>query len=725
MRPEADTDDEKVKADTKKQHDEVLADAKAYLAQCLAADGGQREESLTDLRFVAGEHWPDYIKSVREREKRPCLTVNKLPTFLHQVTNDQRMNVPSIKVSAVGDEDVDTTNVVQGVIRHIEYSSNADVAYDTAVNSAAAIGFGYFRLVTEYCSPDSFDQEIKFRRIRNAFTVYFDPLSQEPDGSDQTRCMISSKMTKEVFKREYPDAEVTSQGFDLGPGDESNKEWIGADFVRVAEFYRIEHEPATLIELSNGETGLQEDLLQLPPGVTVVRSRPTTRPKTMWYKISPFEVLEETEIKCKWIPVFPVYGDEIDLDGRVIRSGLVRNARDPAQMYNFWMTSATEEVALRPKTPYVGAEGQFEGYEEEWNSANVQSFAYLEYKPVTLDGSLAPPPQRQQVADIPSGMLAMAMHANDNIKATTGLFDSSLGARGNATSGIQERAQIRQGDVANFHYTDNLHRSVKHAGRCIVDMIPHYLDTKRVVRIMGEDDTISSATINEPAKDEAGRPIHEMDEQGQPVLDAQGQAIQKVLNDVTTGEYDVVIKAGPAYDTLREEAADSMVEFGKSWPKLMDVAGDKVIRSMNWPGADEIAARIAKTIPPELRDDEGSDDNAQANVIQTPQGPIPVDQVPQMLEQMNAQMQQMGQALQEAQSGIAKAQVDAQSKVKQAQIDAEAKIKVAEINAVSASDVAELNGLIKLLVEKMQPPPQLSAAAFVTGNGSETGALPP
>jgi hypothetical protein len=167
-----------------------------------------------------------------------------------------------------------------------------------------------------------------------------------------------------------------------------------------------------------------------------------------------------------------------------------------------------------------------------------------------------------------------------------------------------------------------------------------------------------------------------------------------------------------------------MVEFGKSWPKLMDVAGDKVIRSMNWPGADEIAARIAKTIPPELRDDEGSDDNAQANVIQTPQGPIPVDQVPQMLEQMNAQMQQMGQALQEAQSGIAKAQVDAQSKVKQAQIDAEAKIKVAEINAVSASDVAELNGLIKLLVEKMQPPPQLSAAAFVTGNGSETGALP-
>jgi hypothetical protein len=331
------TDDAKPKADGL---EEVIVDAKAYLAQCLASDGGQREEQLTDLRFVAGEHWPDYIRVVREREKRPCLTVNKLPAFLHQVTNDQRMNVPGIKVSPVGESDKETTEVVQGVIRHIEYSSNADVSYDTAVNSAAAIGVGYWRLITEFCEPGSFNQEIKFRRIRNAFTVYFDPLSQEPDGSDQTRCMISSKLAKDVFRRDYPEAEVTTQGFELGTGDETNKEWVGAEFIRIAEFYRIEHEPATLIELSNGEVGFKEDLLAMPPGVTVVRSRPSTRPKTMWYKLTPFEVLESTEIKCKWIPVFPVYGDEIDLDGRVIRSGLVRNARDPAQMYNFWMTSA-------------------------------------------------------------------------------------------------------------------------------------------------------------------------------------------------------------------------------------------------------------------------------------------------------------------------------------------------------------------------------------------------
>jgi hypothetical protein len=675
---------------------DVITDAKAYLQLCITADV-TRDDRLDDLRFLSGDQWPDQVKRLRDVEHRPCLTINKLPTFLHQVTNDQRMNVPSIKVSPVADGDEKTATVIQGLIRHIEYSSNADVCYDTAVNSAAATGEGFFRLVTDYCRPDSFDQEIKFKRIRNAFTVYFDPMSQEPDGSDARRCMLSFRMPLSDFTRQYPKAEVPAQGFQSGAGDPHAKDWFGADFIRIAEFYRIEEAAATLVELSNGETGYKEDLKALPPGVTIARERISTRQKVMWYKLTALEVLDSTEIKCRWIPVFPVYGDEIDVDGDVIRSGIIRNAKDPAQMYNFWMTAATEEVALRPKTPYVGAEGQFEGYEDDWNQANVKSFSYLEYKPVDLNGQLAPPPQRQPVADIPNGMLTMAMHANDNIKATTGLFDSSLGALGNARSGVQERSQQRQGDVANFHFSDNLHRTVRHVGRCLIDMFPSYYDAERIVRIMGDDDKISSVKINEATKEQ----------------DENGQVIEKVLHDMSVGEYDIVVKAGPSYSTLREEAADKMIEFGKAWPKLMDVAGDKVIRTLDWPNGEEIADRVAKTIPPELRDEEDGEDQQQPHVIQTPQGPIPVDQVPQMLEHMNQQIQQMGQELKDAQSGLQKAQVDAQTKVQQSTIDAEARVRVAEINAVSASDVAELNGLIKLLVEKMQPPPQLAAAALV------------
>jgi hypothetical protein len=396
---------------------------------------------------------------------------------------------------------------------------------------------------------------------------------------------------------------------------------------------------------------------------------------------------------CNWIPVFPVYGDELDVDGKVIRSGLIRNAKDPARMYNFWMTSATEEVALRPKTPYIGVEGQFEGYEDDWNQANTRSFAYLEYRPVSLDGILAPPPQRQPMADIPGGMLQMAMHANDNIKATTGLFDSSLGSLGNARSGIQERQQQRQGDVANFHFSDNLARTVRHAGRCLVSMIPHYYDATRIVRIMGEDGKIKHTKINSPI------PPEEQE------VDEQGQAIKTILNDLTVGEYDITVKAGPSYDTLRQEALDSMVEVAGKWPKLMDVAGDKVIKAMDWPGAEEIAERVARSIPPEIRGDE---EGKQSETVDTPKGPIPLDQVGPMLAQMDQQMQQMGQALQEAQSGIEKAKIDAASRE-----------RVAEINAVSKSDVAELTGMVQLLIAKLQPPPQLVAEAFTEGDGAQ------
>jgi len=521
--------------------------------------------------------------------------------------------------------------------------------------------------------------------------------------------MISMKMPRDDFKREHPNAEATYEGFPAGTNDQSMLNWLGADFVRIADYYRIESEPVTVILLSNGESGFEDKLVALPPGVTIVKRRKGMRSKVMLYKLTALEVLESTEIKCKWIPVFPVYGDEIDLDGQVLRSGVVRHARDPQAMYNFWLTSATEEVAIRGKVPYIGAEGQFEGYEDDWEAANLKAFPYLEYKPVSLDGQLAPPPQRQPMIDVPQGVLTMAMHANDNIKATTGLFDSSIGAGGNARSGLQERQQQRQGNIANFHYTDNLNRTIRHAARCLISMIPAYYDTARVVRIMGVDGQVKSEKINQPIPPEQQKP------------DPKTGAIASVLNDVTVGEYDVVVAAGPSYSTLRQEAVANMVDLGGKWPKLMDVAGDKVVRAMDWPGAEEIADRIEKTIPAELRDKPEGED--QAPVVNTPRGPIPVDQAAQMLQEMDQQMQQMGQQLQEASAGITKAKLDNSAMVEKARIDAESREKVAEINSVAKADVAELTGMVQLLIARVPPPPVL--AEDVAGDLAKDEPAPP
>lgn len=681
--------------------DEVFGELQSRFELCAAADGENVVEAMSDLRFLKGDQWPEKQRRQREADGRPVLTINRLPTFLAQVTNDQRQNRASIKVSPVGvNQDPMTAEVVRGMVRHIEYASSADAAYDTAVNSAAAIGFGYWRLVTEYENELSFNQELRIKRIRNPFTVYGDPGSVEVDGSDSEFWIISEKMSKGKFKADYPSATVTLAGFDSRRAGEGDLTWISSDFVRVAEYYRIEREPVTICLLSDGSVIKKGDPIpepqpqqpdptqaqgqpgQTPPGqqtpvataaqppqppqaapapLTVVQERQTYIKKIMWYKMTPCEILESTEIKCKWIPVFPVYGTEIDIDGKVYRSGMVRNAKDPATMYNFWMTSATEEVAMRPKVPYIGAKGQFEGYEKRWASANSRSYSYLEYNPVEINGQLAPPPARQSMIDVPVGVLAMANHAADNIKATTGLFDSSLGASGNAQSGKQEIAQQRQGSTANAHYFDNFQKTLRQCGRCVMDMIPHYYDTKRLILVRGDDGKAKSVYIND-----------------------WNEAAQKVMNDIRVGQWDIAVTTGPSYATMRAEAADSMIQTAKNWPKLMDVAGDKVISAMDWPGSEEIAERVKRTIPPEI---VGPEDGQQA--------------VPPQAQQEIAQLKQQVQTLtQEADKN--------KTKLEAVKMETASREKIAGTQAASASDVAELKGVIALLVKKLDPPPALA-----------------
>ena len=268
----------------------------------------------------------------------------------------------------------------------------------------------------------------------------------------------------------------------------------------------------------------------------------------------------------------------------------------------------------------------------------------------------------------------MAMHASDEIKAVTGIYDASLGARGNETSGLAINSRKKQGDLSNFHYIDNLSRTVRHAGKCLVNMIPRVYSGPRVVRIIGKDDKISHASINQPGPRQLS-----VDEQGTV------QAVQQMLNDVTVGKYDVIVQSGPSFSSLRDESRAAMMELSGNWPKLMDVAGDEVVKSMDWPGASKIADRIRKSIPPELVAEEG-------------QGQQLPPEVKQVMDQAANHIQELEQQLQEAQKGIQLELIKAQKEV-----------EIAKMNNSSKMDIEELKGWIAMTLQAMQPPPALSA----------------
>lgn len=575
--------------DTRSPEDKFLAEARKRFKYCHEAETKNRQRALDAIKFRNLEQWPQDIKNARETDPegaRPCLVVDKLNQYINQVKNDQRQNRPAIKVRPVDDKgDKEVADIFQGIIRHVEDTSKADHAYDTAFEHAVDGGFGYFRILTEYCDEDSFDQDIKIKRIRNRFSVYLDPDHQEPDGSDAKYGFISEEITRDEFKAMFP-------GKDPVSWEEASKYegWCTQEKVRIAEYFYYENVKKKLLLLDNGMSVLEDDLKKvqsaLPEGTpepSVVKERETTIRKVHWCKINGKEKLEEKEWAGKWIPIIEVVGNEIDIEGERVLSGLIRGAMDAQRIHNYASSSFVENVALAPKAPFTAAAGQLEGHESEWKSSNRRNLAVLTYNPISVDGHPVPPPIRQPMPGISPGWQQVLANTEHDIQASMGMYSASLGEESNEKSGRAIMARQREGDIATFHYIDNLSRSIRHCGRILVDLIPKIYDTARVARILGEDGTPSTVQLNP--------------EQQQAVVQ---QGSQKIYN-LNVGKYDVTVSVGPSYTTKRQEAAESMVELVRAQPALLNLVGDLMIRNMDWPGAEQIADRLKTLLPPEIR----------------------------------------------------------------------------------------------------------------------------
>ncbi len=619
-------------------HRDKLAEMRHRYKMSVAAYSDSREDELDDLRFMAGSpdnqwQWPADVLQTRGSVQgqtinaRPCLTINKLPQHVRMVTNEQRQNRPSGKVIPADDNaDVQVAAIYDGMVRHIEYMSDADVAYDTACENQVTYGEGYIRILTEYCDENSFDQDLRIGRVRNSFSVYMDPMSQDPTGADAEFCFITEDLTKEEYEREYPNAAPISSMLASGVGDQYLSQWLDENTVRIAEYFYYTHKKETLNLYPGNNSffeGTPEDKDMKRMGVKPIRSRQVDRRKVMWMKTNGFEVLQEQEWAGKWIPVVRVIGNEFEVEGQIYISGLVRNAKDAQRMYNYWTSQEAEMLALAPKAPFIGYGGQFEGYEMQWKTANTTNWPYLEVNPDVTDGAGAvlPLPQRAAPPLPQTGLIQAKMGASEDIKSTTGQYDASLGVGGNERSGRAILAREKQGDTGTYHYVDNLARAIRHITRQLVDMIPKIYDTERIARIVGIDGEVDMVKIN-PEQPEPVKEIRDVNT---------GILIEKVYNP-GVGKYDVVVTTGPSYMTKRQESMDAMSQILQGNPQLWSVAGDLFVKNMDWPGAQELADRLAKTIDPKLLESGDKDPALQAAEQQ-------IQAMGQEMEQMYAMMQ--------------------------------------------------------------------------------------
>jgi len=561
-------------------NDDLLKEAKKRLEAAWEHDKENRDEAIHDLRFLAGDQWPEDIRQQRETQGRPCLTLDHLTQYKNQVVNDIRQAKIGIKAVGVDDEtDPELAEIYTGIMRDVQHQNSAQHVYSQAADGAVSCGIGHFRFDTAYANEQTFEQEIKIKNIPYPLAVYWDPASVLPDRSDAMWCFVVDFMPMITFEDRYPKAHKAD--IDV-PGDYAGSfRWATREGVLIAEYWCKKPRKKRIAGFEDGSTlditDIPEDILAMLPPIT--QEREAEGFKVEQALITGMEVLDGPN---KWagshIPIIPIVGTEVCLEKKTVRMGLIRLARDGQQLYNYWRSAAAELIALAPKAKWLVTAKQIQGRTAEWDKMHLSPKPYAVYTPdekaQQTAPQLVPPPEP------PAAIWQEAALVVDDIKASMGMYDASVGAKSNETSGVAIRQRQQEGDVSTYHFSDNLTRSLEHAGKVMIDLIGKVYDSERAVRIMGEDDQHEYIRINTAAMDVDGTPV--------------------LLNDLSQGRFDVRVSIGPSYTTQRLEAADSMLEYIKADPQAVPFIRDKIVKNLDWPGADEIAERLKRTIPAEV-----------------------------------------------------------------------------------------------------------------------------
>lgn len=619
--------------------------------ECVDFEASARMLMEEDLEFAYRDQWKEQDRTKRDGEKRPCIIVRRSKQFLDHIKNENRQNKPQIKVSPVDDgaQEVYATNR-QGLIRHIQYDSKASQAIQRGYDFSVDMGRGWVETVTEYVHNSTFDQKLMIESVNDQFSIYPDIAREEPDYSDMKHCFKNERMRREVFEDRYGE-DVDQCEWNRG----STNPWIEKDFLTVAKYYVIEQKDRELwrVNIDGTEENVFVDEIDGDPKQyknNIIERRTIKTNMVKIYLLSGTEVLSEEESVFTTIPLVPFIGEETYINNTYDLKGVTRDIIDLGRQYNFYNSQETELMSNAPKTPYIGAAGQFEGLEHQWED-NDSASHYKEYNPIThAGGGLVPPPQRADFVNFPAGLAQGKQEIVADMQAVTGYYNTSSGATSNETSGTAIRQRINQGNTASFHFQDNANNALTSLGRIINDALPKVYKRKgRIITILGEDDEESTFELGgeegaEKGESEAGN-----------------------IGSFGEGEFAVVVSVGPSYNTKREEAVANMMDISAKVPMVGESSADLIIRQQDWPLKDEIAERTKRRIE-----------------LQFPQLTKPFDdgknsEIAQMAEQLNQSQQQLQQAGQQVEQMGAELEKVDQEKMRTDSMKAEKDLKEIQI----------------------------------------------
>lgn len=715
-----------------KKDETLLLRAIKRLDMAIRADQHNRVAAVEDLYFINGEQWDSAEKNRREGADRPVLTINLLPKFVDQVKGDILHNQPCIKIrpsDATGDTNI--AKIRQGIIKDIEYSSHAENIYAQASSQMVACGYGSWRVLTKYTAENPFQQEIFLESIKNPFLVYLDPSSKGKNSHDARWGFILEKVPRDEFKDRYPNAKIPTGDINKDLTGVSMESWYSDDTITVAEYFTVEYENQDMAQLRDGRVmslsdannvvaewentigKAMDDVISggpfnqnIQPKPEIVNIKSVQKPTIYQRLITSSEILSGPDlVPGDFIPIVLLKGKELNIEGKNYIKGLIRDAKDPQKMVNYWNSSAAETIALAPKSPWLGTPKQFENFEKDYASANVENTPFLMYN---NDPDAPGPPQRVAPAQAPTAIFEQIRRGEENIKSVLGMFNADIGQGGSEQTGVAIAARQRPGDIVNYEFMNNLAHAIQYTGMIIDSMIPTVYDTERSVQVRNDDGSDTFVPINTTV-DNAIKLVSNNPEQFSGVgLDALKKLpTDAKYNDVTSGKYKVIVTVGPSYATQRQESAQHLLELTRAMPEQMAMASDLIVKNLDFKDSDELSRRLRAPLVAQGIVEPRPDDVKPPQ----PQGPSPEQKLQESLVQVEASKVQVNEI--KAENERVKIELEklrmerdiAMSQVQMAKQMAESKHKQEQAQRDYQIDEAKLRREMLKIMKEMQPTP--------------------
>lgn len=602
----------------------------------------QWDEGVVDARqgWTAGE-------SDQERKgQRPCLTMNEVKQPIQHGINEARQARLGLYVKPErGEASKVEAETRQGILRAIQYHSNAIATRLWALESAFVAGRGFYAVDKVYAHDGDDDIDLRLRFILHQDSVHPDPACSQLDLSDASFGIIADDFSHQAFTAKFPNAlppVKPDNGGDLG---EYVSEWINDRTYRVAEYYYVDQyvklryldgEWTDLVGEEVDDDGepvpilfdtAQEAEKALPEGIIRWRAVPVRKVK--WALVTAMEVLDEADWEGDYIPILQTVGRVHVVDGKVMFKGLLHDGMNPQQLINYAISSLAEQTGTGTRIPYLLDPKQIEQFKEWWDNSNTENYPYLPFERF-IDGQDYGPPQRNAFEPPIMATLQVLIQARELLKACMGRYGASLGDISPDRSGKAIDAMKVQGELGSSDFLDNMAMyAMTQESRVLNSMLYGvYGEPGRLVKMLGDDeDDEAPALVNQPFRLNAdGQPVpietpNLLQRMGGAVMNGvramAGRAQPTAESDIKEyrltqrGTYDVRWVVGKSELTERDEnvrVLSSILESaGKVDPQLARETAIALLENLDGPAARKLVERLTpkgpngEEVPAELR----------------------------------------------------------------------------------------------------------------------------